>query len=193
MASALFLDARFRSQIVRDKIKTEEAIAQLTNIWRRLIVLNADDMEANETSVNVSTKSGSSDISFEYNEEAELNNFLNGAKTAYPQLENNSTSTEVDINHLLDIFDPAAITSDYDIFQYWEESKCDYPELYKLAMVVLAVPPTEVQIERDFSKLNFVFSNRRCNLMEDRLEDIMVINLNSEIFYEVQIERLNEL
>lgn len=63
-------------------------------------------------------------------------------------------------------------------------------QLHKLAMVVFGVPPTEVQIERDFSLLNFVFSNRRCMLQQERLEDIMVIHLNPDLFYEVKEEQL---
>lgn len=62
------------------------------------------------------------------------------------------------------------------ILQYWEERKGEHKELYMLAMTVFGIPPTEVQIERDFSNLNFVFSDRRCRL--ERLEDIMAINLN---------------
>lgn len=57
-------------------------------------------------------------------------------------------------------------------------------------MVVYGIPPTEVQIERDFSALNFVFSNRRCMIQEERLEDIMVIHLNPDLFYEVKEEEL---
>lgn len=65
--------------------------------------------------------------------------------------------------------------------------------MYKLAKVIAAIPPTEVQIERDFSKLNFVFSNRRCSLTEDKLEDIMIIYLNDELFQQVKEDELNEL
>lgn len=63
----------------------------------------------------------------------------------------------------------------------------------KLATVMFSIPPTEVQIEKDFSELNFVFSDRRCMLTKERLEDIMIINFNEDLFFTVKKEQLNEL
>lgn len=78
--------------------------------------------------------------------------------------------------------------SDQNILQFWQDCRREHEELYNLAMVVMAVPPTEVQVERDFSKLNHVFTDRRCRLLEERLEDIMLIHLNAELFYRVKTD-----
>lgn len=59
-------------------------------------------------------------------------------------------------------------------------------------MIVYAIPPTEVQIERDFSKLNYVFTNRRCKIQSERLQDIMLININPECFYLVKKQEIME-
>lgn len=186
MASALFLDPRFRREILRDSHKVDEAKKTLQNIWRRLIKLRAD--ATMETPVNQSMNSSGSDISFEYNATADLDNFLRGTQNELINT-NALKSTEVDIDHLLDVFDPDIISSSSNVLEYWEQNKNDNVHLYELATVVFAVPPTEVQIERDFSALNFVFSDRRCALTEERLEDIMVIHLNKELFHEVKTEQ----
>lgn len=190
MSSALFLDPRYRGQIVRNEDKIRQAKATLTNIWRRLIYINApiDCEEVNQSSNHANTSDTS--ISFEYDKQAALDRFLGGS----PQNESIvSSQLEEDIECLLDTFDPPRMKSNMSVLQYWEEKKLENEALYKLAMVVYSIPPTEVQIERDFSKLNFVFSDRRCRLTQERLEDIMIINLNDELFNEVKEEQLTEL
>lgn len=42
---------------------------------------------------------------------------------------------------------------------FWIENKSLHPELYELAMVVLAVPPTQVSVERSFFELKFILSD----------------------------------
>lgn len=188
MSSALFLDPRFRSQIRRDESKMEEAKMTLKNVWRRLKVI--ESLSAIDTNANNSHTSTVSDASFEYNAEEELEKFLTGNSR---NQSNEQMQVEEDIDMLLETFDPPHISSKMDILEYWDKEKDDNNVLYRLAMVIFSIPPTEVQIERDFSKLNFVFSSRRCNLAEERLNDIMVINLNSDLFHIVKNEELMEL
>lgn len=78
------------------------------------------------------------------------------------------------------------------LLKYWEGNQKQHPELYKLAKVIYSVSPTEVQIERDFSKLNFVFSDRRCQLTKERFQDIMIIHINPDLFETVANEALDE-
>lgn len=79
------------------------------------------------------------------------------------------------------------------VHEYWESVKEEHKKLYKLAMVIFSIPPTEVQIERDFSSLDVVFTNRRGNLSSSRLEDIFLIHLNKDLFYNVNNDDINEL
>lgn len=189
MASALFLDPRFRSQIIGNETKKEEAIETLKNIWRRLIYLSNPIRNTTTTELNTSDKSVGSDASLEFNAHDALDQFLTDGN----QMESNEHNNEIDIEQLLRLFDPAAISSGEDVLQFWQDFKHEHKELYELAVVVFAVPPTEVQLERDFSKLNFVFSNRRCSLTTERLDDIMIINLNADLFYEVKREDLENI
>lgn len=98
----------------------------------------------------------------------------------------------INIDLILDLFQPEILASKNSILEYWENAKTAHPELYKLAMLVFSVPPTEVTIERDFSHLNHVFNNKRSALNSARLNDIMIINLNKENFHKIKGEELRD-
>lgn len=192
MKCALFLDPRFRNQITNDEDKMQEAKTALLNIWHRLDTLDmSKSTEEKNDAANISKKEGAS---FEYDDQAELDKYLaTGFASESVANEPERVRSSDNIEHLLDIFDPEPIKSTENIVQFWENNKNKHKELYKLAIVVMGIPPTEVQTERDFSKLNYVFTDRRCNLDEQRLEDIMAINLNEEIFYLVKKEEIEAL
>lgn len=173
MACALFLDPRFKRELSKDSLKTEETKLLLAQIWQRI--------NFSETNIEIQNTSNSSNFSLEFDEEQELTKYLNRSA---------NISSEAGIESILDLFDPVPLASSVNVLEFWENSKQDNPELYKLASVIHAIPPTEVQIERDFSKLNFVFGNRRCKLTEERLEDIMILNINPELFFLVKNEEL---
>ena len=44
--------------------------------------------------------------------------------------------------------------------------------------IVFPVPATQVTVERAFSTLKFVLSDKRANIEDMLLEDILLINLN---------------
>lgn len=136
-------------------------------------------MQSNETSAQ--------NITMQFNESDELEKHLNSSTS------NDMANTGTNIEFLINNFDPSRLSSKESILQFWENSEKDHPELYALATVVYSIPPTEVQIERDFSKLNYVFNDRRCSLIADRLEDIMILNLNTDLFYITKERELNEL
>lgn len=175
MYAAIFLDPRFNTEIIKHELKFERSKATLMKIWRRINVLSV----AIEPVQSVTEKSMNS-LSFDFNPDTAL------AQHFGNENQNNSEMTsrtyEKDIETIIDTFQPDVMPFSNSVLKYWNLAKKDHPELYKLASVVYSVPPTEVQIERDFSSLNFVFSNRRCSLTAERLEDIMLIHLNSDLF-----------
>lgn len=183
MASAIYLDPRFRSQIIFNEEKVNEAKNTLINLWRRMHVIGS---KSNNTS-NVSAES------LEFDEQIELDKYLveNRDANITESIENNNENDNIEM--LIDLFAPGTLSSSESVIDYWESIKQDNAQLYKLAMVVFAIPPTEVQIERDFSKLDYVFNDRRCKLAHERLEDIMIINLNPDLFYVVKHEEIAEL
>lgn len=46
----------------------------------------------------------------------------------------------------------------------------------------MAILPTEVSCERNFSKLKFVMNRLRCSLVDSELEKMLYLNLNSNLF-----------
>lgn len=67
------------------------------------------------------------------------------------------TTTNNDVTKSIDIFirnesiDEACAGDTFSIIQYWESKKKEYPILFEIAMVVVAIAPTQVTIERMFS------------------------------------------
>lgn len=79
---------------------------------------------------------------------------------------------------------------------FWEENKKTYPELYEVARIYLAIPPTQSTVERSFSTLSFIYNNRRSSLGQQLLENIILIKLNKEIAIDVfgeELKRIGEI
>lgn len=186
MGCALYLDPRYRRQIANNPEKMDEVKEILLNLWYR--IEDDSNKPTNETEKNVSVGSNSS-IDFTFDEQAEFDKFLsinqlNIPEEMCPQIE--------DIEMLITIFDPEPIKPNQTILNYWENAKQTHPQMYKLAVIIFAIPPTETQIERDFSQLDYIFNSRRCGLTKERLEDIMLLNLNPDFFYAVKEEEITE-
>lgn len=173
MASALYLDPRFQRVVTKSDEKTAIAKENILKIGHRLL--------ENSGVVNTSTVSIES-LSYDFNEQDEMASFINQENTITSQSKQNPASKSADLETLVDIFQPNQLPNTASVLEWWESMKDEHPELYDIAMVIYSVPPTEVQIERDFSSLDFVFPNRRSKLHHDRLEDIMLIFLNRELF-----------
>lgn len=188
MICALYLDPRYRQQVINDPELRADAKEKLNKLWRRINGLT----NANLTQVDKSLDSTNSSIDFSFNEQAALENMMRSNLNT-ESVESAVSNQQNDIELLIDLFDPEPISLNNSILKYWENVKTTHPQLYKLASIVFAIPPTETQIERDFSKLNYVFNDRRCALQKERLEDIMLLNLNPELFKSVEEDELNEL
>lgn len=50
--------------------------------------------------------------------------------------------------------------------EFWHENRKKFPLLYDFACVIIAAPPTEVSVERNFSKLKFVLNRLRCRITD---------------------------
>lgn len=178
MVAALFLDPRFRIKLMDNQEKVAEAKNLLCDLWRRrehgIERKQANNDEANE-------------IGFQFHGVDELDAFLCGTDT------DNTIGQPTDIELILDAFQPERVPPNHSILEFWEAKKLVHPELYELAMMVYSVPPAEVSVERDFSHLNHVFNNKRGRLQSARLNDIMMLNLNKDVFYAVKSEELRDI
>ena len=66
-----------------------------------------------------------------------------------------------------------------NVLMYWESQKAKKPELFLLSQIVLALPVTQVSVERAYSGLKFILSDLRYNLSADILESILIKRANS--------------
>lgn len=191
MSCALFMDPRFHIEILKYPEKVEQAKQNMLTIWRRLHILNSNDTSAQMETTNIS----SDNSSFGFDEQDALAKHLQrGSEEIHDiSMQNNVAAATIDIELIINLYDPGSIPLNSSILSYWENMKDEHRELYQIAMVVFSVPPTEVQIERDFSSLDCVFTKRRGNLCNSRLEDIFIIYLNPDLFNVVTEEEIDEL
>ncbi|XP_055624395.1 uncharacterized protein LOC129767471 [Toxorhynchites rutilus septentrionalis] len=73
----------------------------------------------------------------------------------------------------------------FDVFQYWLMRRETHPELFNVAMVVLATPSNQVSVERAFSALALVLTSHRTGLGPGALDDILLLKQNRNIFEKV--------
>ena len=60
----------------------------------------------------------------------------------------------------------------------WREQEQNFPRLARLAKYILAIPVSSATSERIFSAGGQIVSHRRCNLGEEKVEDMLKIRLN---------------
>lgn len=169
MECCLFLDPRFRSVILKDPDAVERTKENLIRLWNHLNLLK----RPNST---IHTSNDSSDLHLSFNEQIELDKFI--ASNSYVSIENT-----------IEIFQPDSLTTGKSVLDYWDTQKDSL--MYNVAMAVYSIPPTQVQIERDFSSLSRIFTVRRHNLSQNHLEEILLIHFNKDIFFEVKKELIN--
>lgn len=71
--------------------------------------------------------------------------------------------------------------TEFDLIQYWRKKKAVCPRLYRLAQVILAVPSTQVTVERLFSQLKFVLTDSRLRLTDRAIKDLMLLKMNQDL------------
>lgn len=68
-----------------------------------------------------------------------------------------------------------------NILEHWDTKKFEAEELYSLAMIALAVPATQVTVERCFSAIKLLLQHHRLRMSSERLDDIMTIRYNKDL------------
>lgn len=111
-----------------------------------------------------------------------------------------NSNSMIDIRRIINDFDNVPrLHHSTNIVEYWRNCINSKPELHKLAMVLLAVPATQVcfislkkfkiiffktilfmqvSVKRAFSGLKFILSDLRSSLKTDMLENILMIRNN---------------
>jgi len=63
---------------------------------------------------------------------------------------------------------------------WWEGRNLTHPELYILACVVLALPMTQISVERLFSFLKTSVTDRRARLSDVSVDNVMFVGCNQK-------------
>ncbi|XP_065094621.1 uncharacterized protein LOC135715150 [Ochlerotatus camptorhynchus] len=75
----------------------------------------------------------------------------------------------------------------FDLVKYWEAQKFINPELYRVAMIVLSSSATQVSVERGFSALKLMLSDRRMNLTAGSVENSLLLKLNPDLLPKISL------
>ncbi|CAK9300116.1 unnamed protein product [Gordionus sp. m RMFG-2023] len=170
--SAIYLDPRYNVFLTFEE--REIARKHLCKTWNLIQNLNNQNIEILNTMPTCSYSKDNLDDDFE-----------DLLKSHESLKKNNSQGIEnynkcIEIEYIILSFDNIErLEKDTNLLNYWENVKNSMPELYKLAITVLAVRATQVSVERAFSSLKFILSAQRTKLNPEILENILVIRSNS--------------
>lgn len=176
MLCGIFLDPRIHKQLELES-ETEFMIAKtaLANLNERICVLSVkgtQGMEANDSLDEYFRMATENDGNEEMKRRVDLMEALDHFHRSVPHLK---------------------IEKSFSIFDFWEDNKNTFPALYNLACVINAIPPSQATVERAFSTLKFVFGELRTRLDEDKLQNILMIKLNSDVAHQVNRNDLDKI
>uniref|UniRef100_A0A0L8FS48 HAT C-terminal dimerisation domain-containing protein n=1 Tax=Octopus bimaculoides TaxID=37653 RepID=A0A0L8FS48_OCTBM len=163
--ASLYLDPRF--SVMLSEAEEERAISHLIRLNGALSAMHPKpELEVvSEHMVSATT-------------EDELENMLRFAAQSKKSL--NATKKSIS-SSLRDFSNTERIPADSCLISWWNTMKIKYEDLYKLAIVVHAVPMTQVSVKRLFSIFETILSPQRNNLIHENLENILIVHSNFHI------------
>jgi hypothetical protein len=98
------------------------------------------------------------------------------------------------IKQIRDLGSQEKIPFKSDILEYYQalhrQKKID-EIMYKMVMVVLSAPATQVSVERSFSGLAGLLVQKRNKLSSANISDVLLCHLNRELIEHVDFENMN--
>jgi hAT family C-terminal dimerisation region len=165
--AAIYLDPRYRTIITTENVSRAKLHIGKTLIGIQYVSLGSTEV-SNEEDKTQSQEDDDVDILIKSRE-----------RNANVQLDLDCQSN----SKLLAEFDNyeklARLDKKLNILEFWNRQRFIFPILYEVSLIVLAVPTTQVSVERSFSGVKFLLSPQRCQLHSEFLEDIVLIRCNS--------------
>lgn len=184
MLCAVYLDPRYKSDLTDNQV----ALVKITlgNLWDELqstsnpneipVIVGHDPTEANADEI---------DLVEQYFAEMEQGDQLNVQTRQISRL---------DFLLLLEEYEQVKrLHHSTSVLQYWEEQKITMPQIYDVAGIFVAIPPTQATVERSFSALAFIFTPRRTKLDSVLLEKILTIKLNKDVAQQIFTEQIENI
>lgn len=188
MLCAVYLDPRYKCTIESDHEKIQLAKMTIELIWNRM--KSVKGVATNEDEKEDSIVNKSDDINAYY---AELDLHLNATLGLHPSKAGDATDNFSNKNLIFDEIAKYELSiagirmkSSDSIHAFWEKKETEFGVLYEIASVVFAIPPTQASVERNFSALKYMLTDRRYNLKPELLESLLLIHLNRDFFIQVQ-------
>ena len=82
---------------------------------------------------------------------------------------------------LLKLWERERASFDTNVLQYWNKSCNKDEDIFQIVETTLAVPDTQVFVERSFSALSTILTKLRSKLSKTSLSNILITKLNYEI------------
>jgi hypothetical protein len=180
--ASVFFDPRYSCLL--DETQRKIAMNYIINLDHYLTnELNyynkASEGQENPTAIDASPDPMSSVIDNPANLDDVVNKLLNNSKESIVE----SPQEAFDLKISLMKFSRVQLPRQMDIFSYWEKLSIndEFRPLYHLATTCIALPVTQVSVERCFSTLKFILNDLRYNIEDKILEDILLVNLNKNL------------
>lgn len=77
-----------------------------------------------------------------------------------------------------------------NVLQYWRNNNNN--DMKKLAQIALAVPATQVSVERAFSALSLILTKLRSKLSNKTINNILITKLNYSVLDNIELDILDE-
>ncbi|KAL5236540.1 hypothetical protein ACI65C_003950 [Semiaphis heraclei] len=175
------LDPRY--QCMLNETDKNTGINHLIKTWKFMIQIQEDDVCQSQTddvnnsaiaSVNVDSPDNTTETT---DDGFEL--FLSSQSSVSSNRSDTNILNDISVS-LHNFKDVERLHYKTNILTFWESQKHDKFDLYKLAKVVLAVPATQVSVERSFSGIKFILSDLRTSLSANLLDAIMIVRSNTK-------------
>lgn len=191
MLCAIFLDPRYKCTIESDYEKIQLAKMTIEHIWNRLKLLDgnvSNEDEKESSAVNDDNIDAYyAELDLHLNETLGLQPSFTDRGSSYVAANSNDKSLIINAisKYELSISGLRMKSSD-SVHTFWENKKTEFIVLHEIASIVFAIPPTQASVERNFSALKYMLTDRRYNLKPELLESLLLIHLNREYFAKVQ-------
>ncbi|XP_031626200.1 uncharacterized protein LOC116342650 [Contarinia nasturtii] len=195
MQCALFLDPRFKCELDGDSERTIFMKLILDNVRNRIQSIKNDNEQTEEEETNSEVPNKSTDNMNDFYTELDQQYEASGIgalggdfSTISPDYSKDKSDIAIAVNKYEHFVFGTRMKSSDSVHSFWESNKKTFgPELYEIASVIFAIPPTQTTVERYFSGLKLLFTEYRCQLSEDLLECCLLIHLNKDLYKKVKI------
>lgn len=184
--AALFLDPRYFSFLEGDDV--ESAKVYLLHLWERILKLrrsqHAESCNDDNTALCDGNDNNNILSSASEDEDDDLKHILSLKDSE--RYTSTAIRSKVNIRLVLDNYFTGTkrLKAKTDVVQYWEDQRFRQPDLYELSSAVLAIPATQVSVERLFSSLKYVLNPLRYKLSAENIDGIMLLHSNHDMLQE---------